>query len=158
MQLDYKTGRQSDRPWMTDRSNFPANLSPKELFFVYYTSLKRLSFRGTNISLHCPPNSATVTVSLEDIAIETEPDSVAQLCADLYVTCGQFAARGIVVAGSEVEINAESYSEALERIAYPTSLGKWVIGDTDTAEWLLSTRQFSVGIRTPDFILVQRIP
>jgi hypothetical protein len=156
MQLDDKTGDQSDRPWRMSKANLPEKLTPQELFFVYYAGAKDPTAHGPIISFRCPPHCAIVTVSLEDAAVAMDASAIVRFCTSLYLTFQPFAEYCIVTAGAEIEIDAYSAAEVLQQFAEVGSLSQWAGGSDDAAQFLLSTGHFYEEARIPGFVLMRR--
>jgi hypothetical protein len=130
MVLDVQSNRTEKRQWPTGETLLHRHPGPTELLFVYYASLRSnsgricIGFRRTMVA-------ATITVSLEDMAIADQDAEIAGACRRLRSFGLASAADCVVAAGGEIAFdeNAETSEQALATLLVPLSLAQWIACD-----------------------------
>jgi hypothetical protein len=130
MVLDVRSYRTETQRWPTGEILLHKYPGPTELLFAYNSSLRSNAGRVC-ISFRRTIGTATMIVSLEDMAISGQGGEIAEACSRLHSYGLALATDCIVAAGGEIGIDGapETPTQVLAAMMAPSSLARWIAYD-----------------------------
>lgn len=129
MVLDIQTADIRAEPWRSEARLLGRLPTPTEIFFAYYATFRSNSDRVC-LSFQ-QSGAATLTISLEDMAISDQVDEITDTCFRLRDWGLGVASDCIVAAGGEIGLDPELGTplRALSALMNDQSLASWIAWD-----------------------------